>query len=186
VADLAQMSVLALVLIYGLFAVVFRSYWQPILVLSAIPFGLMGAILGHIFFGREVSMFSILGIVAVAGVVVNDNLVMVDRINTLLKKGLAIQDAIIQGATDRFRPILLTSLTTFTGMMPIMLENSIQARFLTPMVLSLAFGVLFATTVTLLFVPALTSILFQLLGGVSKQEPKEIPKEIDADMELES
>jgi multidrug efflux pump subunit AcrB len=186
VADLAQMSVLALVLIYGLFAVVFRSYWQPILVLSAIPFGLMGAILGHIFFGREVSMFSMLGIVAVAGVVVNDNLVMVDRINTLLKKGLVIQDAIIQGATDRFRPILLTSLTTFTGMMPIMLEDSIQARFLTPMVLSLAFGVLFATTVTLLFVPALTSILFQLLGGVSKQEPKEIPKEIDADMELES
>jgi len=162
VTQLAQMSLLALILIYGLFAIVFRSYSQPLLVLSAIPFGLMGAIIGHLVFDREISMFSILGVVAVAGVVVNDNLVMLDKINSLRAEGFAIRDAILQGASDRFRPILLTSLTTFTGMMPIMMEDSIQARFLIPMVLSLAFGVLFATTVTLLFVPALTSILFNL------------------------
>ncbi|CAA0081396.1 Swarming motility protein SwrC [Zhongshania aliphaticivorans] len=162
ISELFQMGLLSIILIYGLFAIVFRSYWQPLLVLSAIPFGLMGAILGHILFGREISMFSILGVVAVAGVVVNDNLVMLDRINQLLAEKVEIQRAIIQGASDRFRPIILTSLTTFTGMMPIMLEGSIQARFLIPMVLSLAFGVLLATTVTLLFVPALTSIMMSL------------------------
>ncbi|WP_320837217.1 efflux RND transporter permease subunit [Zhongshania sp.] len=170
VTQLAQMSLLSIILIYGLFAIAFRSYSQPVLVLSAIPFGLMGAIIGHIIFNREISMFSILGVVAVAGVVVNDNLVMLDKINALRAEGFAIRDAIFQGATDRFRPILLTSLTTFTGMMPIMMEDSIQARFLIPMVLSLAFGVLFATTVTLLFVPALTSILFGLTQRAANNE----------------
>lgn len=182
VTQLAQMSLLSLILIYGLFAIVFRSYSQPILVLSAIPFGLMGSIIGHIVFNREISMFSILGVVAVAGVVVNDNLVMLDRINALRAEGLAIRDAILQGASDRFRPILLTSLTTFTGMMPIMMEDSIQARFLIPMVLSLAFGVLFATSVTLLFVPALTSILF----GITQRAAERDQTASDAEFETKT
>ncbi len=182
VAQLLQMSLLALVLIYGLFAIVFRSYWQPLLVLSAIPFGLMGAIIGHILFDREVSMFSMLGVVAVAGVVVNDNLVMLDRINSLLDRGMAISEAIVQGACDRFRPILLTSLTTFTGMMSIMLEGSIQARFLIPMVLSLAFGVLLASTVTLLFVPALSASLFELSQRLRPTSRDAIAEEVKLEL----
>ena len=146
---------LSMLIIYGLMAIPFRSYWQPILILTAVPFGVMGAILGHIFMGREISMFSLLGVLACAGVVVNDNLVLIDRINQLRAKGLSLRDALLQGGQDRFRPIILTSLTTFIGLLPIMSETSVQAQFLIPMVISLAFGVLFATGVTLLLVPAL-------------------------------
>ena len=98
-------------------------------------------------------MFSVLGMVACAGVVVNDNLVLLDRINTLSKEGCSAIEAVVQGARDRFRPIVLTSLTTFIGLTPIMLESSIQAQFLKPMVIALAFGVLTASFITLLFVP---------------------------------
>ena len=100
-------------------------------------------------------MFSLLGIIACAGVVVNDNLVLIDRVNNLRKQGLELSDALLQGGKDRFRPIVLTSVTTFVGLLPITLERSVQAQFLIPMVLSLTFGVLFATAVTLLFVPCL-------------------------------
>jgi multidrug efflux pump subunit AcrB len=146
---------LSMLVIYGLMAVPFRSYWQPVLILTAVPFGIMGAILGHIIMGREISMFSLLGVLACAGVVVNDNLVLIDRINQLRAQGLGVAEALLQGAQDRFRPIILTSLTTFIGLLPIMSETSVQAQFLIPMVISLAFGVLFATFVTLLLVPAL-------------------------------
>ncbi|MEH6607542.1 MAG: efflux RND transporter permease subunit, partial [Pseudomonadales bacterium] len=142
-------------LIFGLMAIAFKSYWQPILIVVAIPFGIMGAVFGHAVMGREMSMFSLLGIVACAGVVVNDNLVLVDRVNRLRAEGMALWDALVQGSSDRFRPIILTSLTTFIGLVPIMMERSVQAQFLIPMALSLAFGVLFATTVTLLFIPSL-------------------------------
>ena len=100
-------------------------------------------------------MFSIMGVIACAGVVVNDNLVLIDRINNLRDEGMDLIDALLQGATDRFRPIILTSVTTFVGLVPIMLETSVQAQFLIPMVVSLSFGVLFATGVTLVLVPAL-------------------------------
>jgi multidrug efflux pump subunit AcrB len=150
-----QNFVLALIAIYGLMAVAFRSYWQPFLILTAIPFGFMGAVIGHVLMGREVSMMSMLGFFACAGVVVNDNLVLLDRINQLRKEGHEAVAAVIQAGRDRFRPIILTSLTTFIGLMPIMAETSTQARFLIPMVISLSFGVLFATTVTLILVPAL-------------------------------
>ena len=136
-------------------AISFRSYWQPLLILTAIPFGFMGAVFGHMIMGREVSMLSMLGFVACAGVVVNDNLVLLDRINQLRQQGLAVMDAVVQGGRDRFRAILLTSVTTFIGLVPIMAEQSVQARFLIPMVISLAFGVLFATLVTLILVPSL-------------------------------
>ncbi len=150
-----QLMLLALILIYGLMAVVFRSYWQPVLIMSAIPFGFMGGLFGHIVMGQELAMFSMLGMVACAGVVVNDNLVLVDRINQLREEGLDLLEAVVQGGQQRFRPIILTSLTTFVGLTPIMLEGSTQAQFLKPMVVALAFGVGLATFVTLLFVPCL-------------------------------
>lgn len=146
---------LAMLIVYALMAIPFRSYWQPLLVLTAVPFGVMGAIFGHAIFDWQISMFSLLGVIAAAGVVVNDNLVLIDRINQVRETTDDIVEALLQAAQDRFRPIILTSLTTFIGLMPIMSETSIQAQFLIPMVISLAFGVLFATGVTLLLVPCL-------------------------------
>jgi multidrug efflux pump subunit AcrB len=146
---------LGTIVIFGLMAIVFKSYWQPILIVAAIPYGVVGAVFGHVFLGINLSMFSLLGIIACAGVVVNDNLVLVDRVNQLRGQGIELFDALITGATDRFRAIVLTSVTTFIGLVPIMMETSIQAQFLIPMVASLAFGVLFASFVTLVMVPAL-------------------------------
>ena len=152
---MVYMGSLSMLIIFGLMAIAFKSYWQPFLVLTAVPFGLMGAIFGHWMLGWQVSMFSIMGVIACAGVVVNDNLVLIDRINNLRAEGMDLVDALLQGATDRFRPIVLTSVTTFVGLLPIMLETSVQAQFLIPMVVSLSFGVIFATGVTLVLVPAL-------------------------------
>ena len=150
-----RLMALAMMVIYALMAVAFRSYWQPLLILTAVPFGLMGAIFGHMILGWQVSMFSIMGVTACAGVVVNDNLVLIDRINRLREEGMELVTALLQAGEDRFRPIILTSLTTFVGLLPIMSETSVQAQFLIPMVTSLSFGVLFATGVTLVLVPAL-------------------------------
>jgi multidrug efflux pump subunit AcrB len=146
---------LAMLVIYALMAIAFRSYWQPVLVLTAVPFGIMGAIFGHMILNLEISMLSLLGVIACAGVVVNDNLVLIDRINQLRAAGHGVVESLLQGGEDRFRPIILTSLTTFVGLLPIMSETSMQAQFLIPMVTSLSFGVLFATGVTLLLVPSL-------------------------------
>jgi len=177
-----KLMALAMMIIYALMAVAFRSYWQPLLVLTAVPFGLMGAIFGHMILGWQVSLFSIMGITACAGVVVNDNLVLIDRINRLREEGQALVDALLQAGVDRFRPIILTSLTTFVGLLPIMSETSVQAQFLIPMVTSLAFGVLFATGVTLLLVPALYLIAedagvlrSRLIGRVSVSAPAADP-----------
>ncbi|MCB1616041.1 MAG: efflux RND transporter permease subunit [Pseudomonadales bacterium] len=147
--------VVTLLAIYALMALPFHSYWQPFIILTAVPFGFVGSMVGHIVFHKEISIFSMMGITAAAGVVVNDNLVLIDRINELRERGLAILDAVTQGASDRFRPIILTSLTTFIGLIPIMFEKSTQAQFLIPMVISLSFAVLLATTVTLILVPCL-------------------------------
>jgi multidrug efflux pump subunit AcrB len=162
-----KFMVLAMLVIYALMAVAFRSYWQPLLVLTAVPFGLMGAIFGHAILDWQVSIFSMMGVIACAGVVVNDNLVLIDRINQLRAQGYELMECLLQGAEDRFRPIILTSLTTFVGLLPIMSETSVQAQFLIPMVTSLAFGVLFATGVTLLLVPALYLLAedLRLLGA---------------------
>tara|TARA_R110000772_G_scaffold96694_1_gene195527 strand:- start:78330 stop:81455 length:3126 start_codon:yes stop_codon:yes gene_type:complete len=158
--------VLAMLVIYALMAVPFRSYFQPLLVLTAVPFGVMGAIFGHFILNWEVSMFSFLGVIACAGVVVNDNLVLIDRINQLRAAGHPVLRALLQAGEDRFRPIILTSLTTFVGLLPIMAETSVQAQFLIPMVTSLAFGVLFATGVTLLLVPCLYLVGEQIGASV--------------------
>lgn len=146
---------LAMLVIYALMAIPFRSYWQPLLVLTAVPFGIMGAIFGHMILNWQISIFSLMGVIACSGVVVNDNLVLIDRINQLRATGHSVMESLLQGGEDRFRPIILTSLTTFIGLLPIMSETSVQAQFLIPMVTSLAFGVLFATGVTLVLVPCL-------------------------------
>lgn len=151
--------ILAILGIYALMAIPFRSYWQPLMVISAIPFGLIGAIIGHLLLGLDISLLSLSGMIAVSGVVVNDNLVLVDYINRARDKGMPVAKAIREAGAARFRPILLTSLTTFAGLTPLMLEKSVQAQFLIPMAVSLAFGVMFATTVSLLLVPAAYHIL---------------------------
>jgi len=154
--------VLSILGIYALMAIPFRSYLQPIMVLSAVPFGLIGAIIGHMILGLDVSLLSLSGMIAVSGVVVNDNLVLVDFINRQRRRGVAVAKAIREAGAARFRPILLTSLTTFAGLTPLMLEKSVQAQFLIPMAVSLAFGVMIATVVSLILVPASYHILEDL------------------------
>ncbi|NOZ53174.1 MAG: efflux RND transporter permease subunit [Gammaproteobacteria bacterium] len=151
--------IMAILGIYALMAIPFRSYLQPLIVVSAIPFGLIGAIIGHLLLGLDVSLLSLSGMIAVSGVVVNDNLVLVDYINRARQQGASVAKAIREAGAARFRPILLTSLTTFAGLTPLMLEKSVQAQFLIPMAVSLAFGVMFATTVSLLLIPAAYYIL---------------------------
>ncbi len=144
---------------YFLVAVSFKSYSEPILILlAAIPFCYTGSILGHLIMGHAMSMLSTLGIFAAAGVAVNDNLVLLDYVHKLREKGMDGAEALVEAGTRRFRPILLTSLTTFIGLLPLLLERSIQAQWLIPIGISLAFGVLFALFVTLFFVPALYGI----------------------------
>lgn len=159
---LKQGGLLALLAIFGLMAVPFRSYLQPAIVMTAIPFGIVGALWGHILVGLDASMLSVLGMVALAGVVVNDNLVLVDSINSLRREGAGLFGAVGQAGEMRFRPILLTSMTTFAGLTPLMLETSLQAQFMIPMAISLAFGVVFSTGVSLLLVPCLYLLLDDL------------------------
>ncbi len=156
--EIFALYAIALFMMYALIAIAFHSYWLPLLIMTAIPFGFMGAIFGHLLFGTPMALFSWFGIGAAAGVVVNDNLVLVDYIGRLREKGMSITDAIVEAGVNRFRPILLTTVTTFVGLIPIMSERSIDAQFLKPAVLSLSFGVLFALFVTLLMVPALYAI----------------------------
>ncbi len=153
--EIIALYAIALFVMYALIAVAFRSYALPLLIMTAIPFGFMGAVFGHLLFGIPMALFSYFGIGAAAGVVVNDNLVLVDYIGRLRERGTATLEAVIEAGVARFRPILLTTITTFVGLVPIMAERSTDAQFLKPAVLSLAFGVLFALLVTLLMVPAL-------------------------------
>ena len=151
--------ILALIVMFSMLAVVFRSYAQPILVLSAIPFGLVGAIWGHVVMGFSLSIMSMMGLVALSGVVVNDSLILIVAINRYRDGGMGVWDSIVAGGVRRFRPILLTSLTTFFGLAPMIVETSVQARFLVPMAISLGFGVLAATFIMLLLVPCFYLIM---------------------------
>jgi multidrug efflux pump subunit AcrB len=158
---------LALLAIYVLLAIPFRSYSQPLLIMTAIPFGFVGALLGHLLMGYDLSMLSIFGVVALAGVVVNDSLLLIDRINNNRTEGKDTFQATVEGGRRRLRPIMLTSLTTFFGLTPMILETSVQAKFLIPMAISLGFGILFATVITLVLMPSLYVILEdvkQLIG----------------------
>ena len=145
---------LALFVVYVLLAIPFKSYLQPLIIMSAIPFGFTGAVIGHIIMGMNLAVLSIIGIVALSGVVVNDSLVMVDFINRYKRDdGKTSLEAALAAGPRRFRPILLTSITTFVGLFPLLIEKSVQAQFLIPMAISLAYGVLFATLITLILVP---------------------------------
>ncbi len=158
-SEIGVLGLTAILVAYFLVAVAFKSYSEPLLILfAAIPFCFTGAMIGHLVMGLSLSLFSYLGIMAAAGVAVNDNLVLIDYINRLRRSGLDGAEALVEAGTKRFRPILLTSLTTFVGLLPLMLERSIQAAFLVPVGVGLSFGVLFALFVTLFLVPALYAI----------------------------
>ncbi|TAG10559.1 MAG: efflux RND transporter permease subunit [Verrucomicrobia bacterium] len=149
----------SLIVMYVLIAIPLKSYYQPIIIMSVIPFGLVGAIFGHWLLGYNLSIMSMCGLVALAGVVVNDSLVMVDYVNRHKNDSTSLRQAAIDAGGRRFRAILLTSLTTFIGIMPLVLETDVQGKFLAPMAVSLAFGILFATVITLFLVPCIYLIL---------------------------
>jgi len=173
-AGIIEGFMIALLLIYVLLAIPFKSYLQPFIVMSAIPFGVVGAIWGHIFMGMDLSIMSMFGMVALAGVVINDSLVLVDVINRERREGSLLMDAISAAGLARFRPIILTSVTTFAGLTPLLLEQSPQAQMLIPMAISLAFGVMFGTFITLVLVPVIyysqedIKLLFKKMTGKSK------------------
>ena len=163
--------IFVIIAVYVLLAIPFRSYFQPLIVMAAIPFGIVGAVLGHRVMdytyqligaannpAASVTMLSLLGMLALSGVVVNDSLVMVDFVNRKVKEGMSLGEAVRLAGVKRFRPILLTSLTTFAGLLPLMFEDSTQAQFLIPMAISLGWGVLFATGITLVLIPTVTLI----------------------------
>ena len=154
--------VLALMVMYALLAVPFRSYLQPFVIMASVPFGIVGAMIGHLILGLPVGLLSLFGIIGLSGVVVNDSLVMMDFINELRLKGESMREAIIEGAKRRFRPILLTSITTFLGVAPLVLETSVQAQFLIPMAASLGFGIIFGTAILMLLVPALAWLEYEI------------------------
>jgi multidrug efflux pump subunit AcrB len=191
---------LALIVMFSTLAVVFRSYGQPILVMAAIPFGMVGAVWGHVAMGWflwdsvSLSLMSMMGIIALSGVVVNDSLILIVAINRFREDGMGLWEAVVSGAARRFRPILLTSLTTFFGLAPMIIETSVQARFLVPMAVSLGFGVLAATLIMLLIVPCSYIILedaqrnlgnlFARLRGRPTTPPPAPSVPTDADVEL--
>lgn len=157
----------ALVAIYAMLAIAFKSYTQPLVVMSVIPFGVFGAIMGHLIMGMNMSLLSIFGIIGLSGVIINGALVMIDFINEEVRNGMEYHEAIVEGAKNRFRPIFLTSLTTFLGVAPLVFETSVQAQFLIPVALSVGFGVLFGTAILLGLVPAIMSLL---------SPPKHVPE----------
>jgi multidrug efflux pump subunit AcrB len=157
--SMLNMFMLALIGIFALLAIPLRSYIQPLLIMTAIPFGIVGAILGHYASGLTISILSLNGVLALSGVVVNDSLLLVSRYNELVRsEGMNVKDAIIEACTSRLRAVLLTSVTTFAGLMPLLAETSLQAQFLKPAAASLGYGILFATAITLILVPSLLLI----------------------------
>lgn len=168
----------AMLLVYMLLAGLFRSYFQPLVVMAAIPFGIQGAIIGHWLTDNPMTILSMIGLVALTGILVNDSLVLVDFINTRIRSGMPHFEASIEGAKLRLRPILLTTLTTVAGLTPLMFEKSFQAKFLIPMAVTLTFGLIFATTLTLIIVPALNMIFFDVQTAIARilarrRQPKE-------------
>jgi multidrug efflux pump subunit AcrB len=159
IQSLMRGLLVALVVIFAMLAVPLNSYIQPFIIMSAIPFGIVGAVIGHLIMGYSLSVLSMFGVVALSGVVVNDSLVLIDFANRKERSGMSRRDAIHQAGIQRFRPIILTTLTTFGGLSPMIFETSRQARFLIPMALSLGYGILFATVITLILVPSLYLII---------------------------
>ncbi|MBW2618983.1 MAG: efflux RND transporter permease subunit, partial [Deltaproteobacteria bacterium] len=177
--DVYQGFILALFCIYALLAIPFKSFTQPLIVMAAIPFGVVGALAGHLIMGLNLTIFSLFGIIGLAGVVVNDSLILVHAANRIRGQGATAHEAVTQAGGLRFRAIILTSLTTFASLTPILLERSTEAQFLIPMAVSLGFGVLFATLVTLLLVPCgymilddIHSLATWMLGRRRSPEPR--------------
>ncbi|WP_299002421.1 efflux RND transporter permease subunit [uncultured Shewanella sp.] len=168
-SSMSSMFVLAMLAIYVLLAIPLKSYIQPVLIMMAIPFGIVGAILGHWLNDITMSLLSLNGILALSGVVVNDSLLLVSRFNELIKEGkLSVRQAIVTACTSRLRAILLTSITTFVGLVPLLSETSLQAQFLIPAAASLAYGILFATVITLILIPALLLIQCEIKAFLGK------------------
>ena len=185
-AGLVRGLAIALVVMFALLTLEFRSYAQPLLILLIIPFGAVGAIVGHVLMRMPLSMFSVFGIVALTGVVVNDSIVLIDFINHRVRDGVPLREALVDAGNRRFRPVLLTSLTTIAGLLPILLEKSFQAQFLIPMATSLSFGLLFATLLVLILVPVFYSVYFRLTHRSKPAAdpvvpPKPVLEQIDVD-----
>ena len=165
--SMKKWGILSLLSIFALMAVPLKSYVKPFIIMTAIPFGIVGAVLGHLFMGIPVSILSLCGIIALSGVVVNDALVLVDHINRHLKVGGNVRHAVCDAGVRRFRAIMLTSLTTFFGLLPMVMEKSLQAQFLIPMAVSLAYGILFSTLITLFLIP----VLYLCMEDMKKWRP---------------
>jgi multidrug efflux pump subunit AcrB len=159
VGSLFRGFVIAILTIYLLLATQFRSYIQPIVVMVALPFGMVGAVLGHLLMGLPITLLSLLGVVALSGIVVNDSIILLDFINRAIREGTPHRQAVEESGKARFRAVILTSLTTIAGLLPLLVERSFQAQFLIPMAVSISFGLLVATVLTLLLVPALYLIV---------------------------
>ncbi|UCF83087.1 MAG: efflux RND transporter permease subunit [Desulfobacteraceae bacterium] len=162
VGSLFRGFVIAILAIYLLLATQFRSYIQPVIIMAALPFGMVGSVLGHLIMGLPITLLSLLGVVALSGIVVNDSILLLDFINRSLRKGTPIRLAVEESGKSRFRAVILTSLTTIAGLLPLLTERSFQAQFLIPMAVSICFGLLVATVLTLLFVPALYLIVVDI------------------------
>jgi multidrug efflux pump subunit AcrB len=174
-----------MILVYILLAVPLKSYSQPLIVMSVIPFSLTGAIWGHYWFNLDMSLMSGFGLIAAAGVVINDSLVMTDYVNQVRKQGVSVKNAVIEAGCARFRAILLTSITTFAGVLPIMFETSLQAKFVIPMAVALGFAVMFATLITLILVPCLYIILGDI-GALFKNTYRRIFKRRSVEVSVDS
>ena len=167
-AEIGLLLLIALFAMYFMLAVAFKSYAEPLVILVAIPFAALGAIIGHFIMGMPISIYSYFGMIAAAGVVINDNLVLIDSYNMFRKQGMSLSDAIQRAGRSRFRPILITSVTTFIGLVPLMLERSSQAAWLQPIVVALAYGLVVAFFVTLFLVPALLIIGSKISASVRR------------------
>jgi len=157
-ADLKLGTVIALVVIYIVLAWVFGSYWRPLAVMAIIPFGIVGAVLGHLILGFNLTIMSLIGLLGLSGILVNDSIILVSRLDERLREGDALETAAIGAGCDRLRAVLLTSLTTIGGLTPLLFETSLQAQFLLPMAITMVFGIAAATLLVLVLVPALIGI----------------------------
>jgi multidrug efflux pump subunit AcrB len=180
-AGLGRGFLMALIAIYALMAIAFRSYLQPLIVMCVIPFGFVGAVWGHILMRMDMTILSMFGLVALTGIVVNDSIVLVHYVNKRRADGASVEDAVRDAGMIRFRPIILTSLTTFAGLSPLLFEQSVQAKFLIPMAISLGFGVVFATFITLIIVPTayvvledLKALVLRLFGRAPQQSERAV------------
>jgi multidrug efflux pump subunit AcrB len=186
-SGLVSASLVALMVIYALLAIPLKSYLQPLVVMASIPFGFIGAILGHQIMNYDLVFFSLLGMIALAGVVINSSLVLVDFINRNRRlHGMNVRDAVIDSGMSRFRPIFLTSVTTFMGLLPLMVTRDFDTAPFVPLAVSLGFGVVFATAVTLILIPALFVILEDVLSLFREERQPTAVEAIDTTLTAES